>query len=71
MQAFALGEVNRLGKLKNAQISSEAERLAAGTGRLPAMFRAQEGMTVDAASAEPLAEGRAAAEFQEDAHTAA
>jgi len=37
VQAFAPGEVNRLGKLKKAQISSEAERLAAGTGWLPAM----------------------------------
>jgi len=42
LQAFAPGEVNRLGKLKKAEISSEAERLAAGTGWLPAMFRAQE-----------------------------
>lgn len=34
LQAFAPGEVNRLGRLKKAQISSEAERLAAGTGWL-------------------------------------
>jgi ParB family transcriptional regulator, chromosome partitioning protein len=42
VQAFAPVEVNRLVKLKKAEISSEAERLAAGTGWLPAMFRAQE-----------------------------
>lgn len=39
VQVFAPGEVNRLGKLKKAEISSEAERLVAGTGWVPAMFR--------------------------------
>jgi ParB family transcriptional regulator, chromosome partitioning protein len=38
VQAFAPGEVTRLGKLKKAEIASEAERLVAGTGWLPAMF---------------------------------
>lgn len=68
---FASGEVNRLGKLKKAQIASEAERLAAGTGWLPAMFCAQEAVAVDVAGAEPLAEGQADAEAQEDAHATA
>ena len=71
VQAFATGEVNRLGKLKKAQIASEAERLAAGTGWLPAMFRAQEVATVDVASAESLVERQADAEAQEDAHATA
>lgn len=71
VQAFAPGEVNRLGKLKKAQIASEAERLAAGTGWLPAMFRTQEAGAVDVAGAEPLAEGQADAEAQEDAHATA
>jgi ParB family transcriptional regulator, chromosome partitioning protein len=71
VQAFAPGEVNRLGKLKKAQIASEAERLAAGTRWLPAMFRAQEAVAVDVAGAEPLAEGQADAEAQEDAHAMA
>jgi ParB family chromosome partitioning protein len=71
VQDFASGEVNRLGKLKKAQIASEAERLAAGTGWLPAMFRAQEAVAVDVASADPLAEGQAEAEAQEDAHATA
>ncbi|MDM0037423.1 ParB/RepB/Spo0J family partition protein [Variovorax sp. J22G21] len=71
VQVFASGEVNRLGKLKKADIASEAERLAAGTGWLPAMFRAQEATAVDVAGAEPLAEGQADAEAQEDAHAAA
>ncbi|WPH18070.1 ParB/RepB/Spo0J family partition protein [Variovorax paradoxus] len=69
VQAFAPGEVNRLGKLKKAQISSEAERLAAGAGWLPAMFRAQEPVAVEVA--EPHAEAQADAEAQEDAHATA
>ena len=71
VQAFAPGEVSRLGKLKKAQIASEAERLAAGTGWLPAMFRAPGVTPADVASAEPLAEGQADAEDQEDAHATA
>uniref|UniRef100_C5CWG2 ParB domain protein nuclease n=1 Tax=Variovorax paradoxus (strain S110) TaxID=543728 RepID=C5CWG2_VARPS len=37
--AFAPDHVTRLSKLKKAEIASEAERLAAGTGWLPVMFR--------------------------------
>lgn len=69
VKAFAPGEVNRLGKLKKAQIASEAERLAVGTGWLPAMFSAQEAAPVDAA--EPHTEAQADAEAQEDAHATA
>ena len=69
--AFAPGEVNRLGKLKKAQIASEAERLAAGTGWLPAMFRAPEVAPADVASAEPFAEGHADAENHKEAHATA
>jgi len=71
LQAFAPGEVNRLGKLKKAQISSEAERLAAGKGWLPAMFHAPEVTPADVASAEPLGEVQVDAENHEDAHAAA
>ncbi len=71
VRAFAPGEVDRLGKLKKAQIASEAERLAAGSGWLPAMFRAQEVTTVDVESAEPCVEGQADDETQEDAHVTA
>jgi len=49
VQAFAPGEVHRLAKLKKAQIAAEAERLAAGSGWLPAMFRAPEAVTETAA----------------------
>lgn len=58
VQVFAPGEVHRLAKLKKAQIAAEAERLAAGSGWLPAMFRTPEAMTEAAA---------AQAEAQEDA----
>ncbi|GKT00491.1 hypothetical protein AVKW3434_13900 [Acidovorax sp. SUPP3434] len=71
VRAFAAGEVNRLDKLKKAQIASEAERLAAGTGWLPAMFRAPEETQADVASAEPIGEGQADAENHEDAHATA
>src|SRR3546814_20392567 len=42
VQVFAPGEVHRLAKLKKAQIASEDERLAAGTGWMPVMFRQPE-----------------------------
>ncbi|MGJ7530704.1 ParB/RepB/Spo0J family partition protein [Variovorax sp. GB1P17] len=38
VHVFAPREVNRLAKLKKAQIASEAERLAVGSGWLPGMF---------------------------------
>ncbi|MNV11997.1 hypothetical protein D3C71_1025840 [compost metagenome] len=67
VHAFAPAEVSRLGKLKKAQIANEAERLAAGTGWLPAMFRAPEVAPADVASVEPIAERQADAENHEDA----
>jgi ParB family transcriptional regulator, chromosome partitioning protein len=71
VQTFAPGEVNRLGKLKKAQIASEAERLAAGTGWLPTMLRAPEAAAVDVAGVEPPAEGQAEAKVEEDARATA
>lgn len=53
VQAFAPGEVNRLAKLKKAQIASEAERLVVGTGWMPAMFRVAEAQAVAGADDEP------------------
>lgn len=38
---FAPEHVNRLAKLKKADIASEAERLVEGTGWMPAMFKAK------------------------------
>lgn len=66
---FAPGEVNRLGRLKKAEIASEAERLAEGTGWLPAMFRVQEVATVEVT--EPHAEAQGEAEAQQEEHAAA
>jgi len=39
--AFAPESVTRLAKLKKADIASEAERLADGTGWMPAIFKAE------------------------------
>ncbi|MBS0344695.1 MAG: chromosome partitioning protein ParB, partial [Proteobacteria bacterium] len=50
VQVFAPGEVHRLAKLKKPQIAAEAERLSAGSGWLPAMFRAPEAVTEAAAT---------------------
>ena len=44
---YAPEHVNRLAKLKKADIASEAERLADGTGWMPAIFKA-EGTQADA-----------------------
>ncbi|MGB3288224.1 MAG: ParB/RepB/Spo0J family partition protein [Burkholderiaceae bacterium] len=38
---YAPGQVSRLAKLKKADIASEAERLADGTGWMPAIFKAE------------------------------
>jgi ParB family chromosome partitioning protein len=37
---FAAAHITRLSKLKKADLASEAERLAAGTGWMPAVFEA-------------------------------
>lgn len=66
VRVFAPGEVNRLGKLKKAQITSEAERLATGTGWLPAML-----VQAVADAAQPNVQAQADAEAQEDEHAEA
>jgi len=55
VQVFAPGEVHRLAKLKKAQIAAEAERLAAGSGWLPPMFRAPEAAATQDEAQEPAA----------------
>ncbi len=42
VQVFAPEQVSRLAKLKKVELANEAERLVAGTGWLPAMFRGAE-----------------------------
>ncbi|XXQ52570.1 hypothetical protein ACA040_001215 [Xenophilus aerolatus] len=71
---FALGEVHRLAKLKKAQIAAEAERLAAGSGWLPVMFRTPEAAAIE--QAEPEAEAQTDADgseldTEEEAHATA
>ncbi|MBH2009861.1 MAG: ParB N-terminal domain-containing protein [Xanthomonadaceae bacterium] len=53
---FAPDSVNRLGKLKKADIASEAERLVNGTGWMPAIFKAE---GLQEAAAEDVPEGGA------------
>lgn len=52
VQVFAPEQVNRLAKLKKAEIASEAERLAVGTGWLPVMFQKVAAPTGEAGGAE-------------------
>ncbi|UXT92352.1 ParB/RepB/Spo0J family partition protein [Agrobacterium pusense] len=63
---FAPAHVTRLAKLKKADIAGEAERLAVGTGWMPAIFRAEEPQQAaqDAATAAEAPE-EAAAEADE------
>ena len=58
---FAPESVNRLAKLKKADIASEAERLAGGTGWMPAIFKA-EGTQEDAPEEGPQDAGQDDAE---------
>ncbi|CAQ44874.1 ParB/RepB/Spo0J family partition protein [Stenotrophomonas maltophilia] len=51
---FAPDSVNRLGKLKKADIASEAERLADGTGWMPAIFKAEGPQDAEAMADEPV-----------------
>lgn len=77
VQVFAPDQVSRLGKLRKAEIASESERLAVGTGWLPVMFRRQEAaVEVEAeaggdADASADTSGSADSEVHEDAHAEA
>ena len=48
VQQFAPEQVNRLAKLKKAELASEAERLVVGTGWLPEMLQKMEAPAADA-----------------------
>lgn len=70
---FSPEQVSRLAKLKKADIASEAERLADGTGWMPAIFRAeapQQDVTAEA-EAEPPEEVAAVADEQPQAEALA
>ncbi|AVP58196.1 ParB/RepB/Spo0J family partition protein [Pulveribacter suum] len=68
--AFAPEHVIRLAKLKKADIASEAERLADGTGWMPAIFRA-EAPQQDAAAGAQTQEEEAVADEQPQAEALA
>lgn len=70
VKAFAPDQVNRLGKLKKAEIASEAERLAVGTGWLPVMLRGHAAAVEVETQAMPESEVGvdAEAEVREDEH---
>ena len=74
--AFAPSHVTRLAKLKKGDIASEAERLADGTGWMPAIFRAEapqqdaQDVTADEET-EPLEEVAAVADEQPQAEALA
>ena len=53
---FAPESVNRLAKLKKADIASEAERLADGTGWMPAIFKAADPQDAAPEDAEAMAD---------------
>ncbi|HCA7628863.1 TPA: ParB/RepB/Spo0J family partition protein [Pseudomonas aeruginosa] len=63
---FAPSHVTRLAKLKKGDIASEAERLADGTGWMPAIFRT-EGPQQDVADAEATKEAAAVADESAEA----
>jgi ParB family chromosome partitioning protein len=70
VQVFAPGEVHRLAKLKKPQIAAEAERLAAGSGWLPAMFRPAEAVTQEPAPQGEAQETAAAVDDEKGAEEA-
>ncbi|EAU0154334.1 ParB N-terminal domain-containing protein [Salmonella enterica subsp. enterica serovar Ruiru] len=73
VEQYAPAHVTRLAKLKKGDIASEAERLADGTGWMPAIFRAeapQQDVTAEA-EAEPPEEVAAVADEQPQAEALA
>ncbi|VFR57257.1 putative plasmid stabilization protein [plant metagenome] len=76
VEQYAPAHVTRLAKLKEGDIASEAERLADGTGWMPAIFRAEapqqdaQDVTADE-EAEPLEEVAAVADEQPQAEALA
>ncbi|MGV8376893.1 chromosome partitioning protein ParB, partial [Pseudomonas aeruginosa] len=63
---FAPKHVNRLAKLKKADIASEAERLVEGTGWMPAVFTAEQGVGLQVA--QEVAEEPEPTEADDEAH---
>ncbi len=71
VQQFAPQHVTRLAKLKKADIVSEAERLAVGTGWMPAMFKSEDSTGAAQDDTPEEAPQDAAAEVEEGAEALA
>ncbi len=72
VQVCAPEQVNRLAKLKKAELVSEAERLVAGTGWLPVMFRGVDAPVTEVpVVSEVVAEDAAADADHEEEHALA
>ena len=72
VMAVAPDQVTRLSRLKKGDLASEAGRLVAGTGWLPAMLRGVERDAESAAGVAPIGPaGEAASERCEDADVTA
>jgi ParB family chromosome partitioning protein len=71
VQQFAPGHAARLAKLKKADIASEAERLAEGTGWMPAMFKGDDSTSVKQDETPEEAAQDAVAEVEEVAEALA
>ena len=71
VQQFAPSHAARLAKLKKADIASEAERLAEGTGWMPAMFKSEDSISAAQDDALEEAPQDAAAEVEEGAEALA
>jgi ParB family chromosome partitioning protein len=72
VQVFAPEQVNRLSKLKKTELASEAERLVAGTGWLPVMFRGVDAPVAEVPVASAVETGGAAEVAEhEDMHAMA
>ncbi|MEB6128601.1 ParB/RepB/Spo0J family partition protein [Klebsiella pneumoniae] len=67
---FAPSHVTRLEKLKKADIASEAERLADGTGWMPAMFKAEGSAAQSSATQEGEPEAPQEADAEADSEAA-
>lgn len=71
VQQFAPQHVTRLAKLKKADIASEAERLAEGTGWMPTMFKSEDSIDATQDNAQQESPQDAAAEVEEVAEALA
>jgi ParB family chromosome partitioning protein len=71
VQQFAPQHVTRLANLKKADIASEAERLAEGTGWMPAMFKSEDSTSAAQHNAQQESPQDAATEVEEVAEALA